>query len=96
MQRLVQLALDFFGGGGVPSGPAEPQAPRAPFAAPPAAPQGGPAPARPGSRSAGRGMPTPDARPMPVEFRHPAASREVVLGDALVAYALQRLSLIHI
>lgn len=98
MQRLVQLALDFFGGGGVPSGPAEPQAPRAPFAAPPAAPQGGPAPARPGSRSAGPDMrtpaptpaPAPDARPVPVEFRHPAASREVVLGDALVAYALQR------
>ncbi len=91
MQRLVQLALDFFGGGGgVPPGPAEPQASRAPSAAPPAASQGGPAPAHPGNRSAGPGMPAPDARPLPVEFRHPAASREVVLGDALVAYALQR------
>ena len=91
MQRLVQLALDFFGS--APSGPEVPHVPHdAPSVPPRTAPQGAPVPVIPGAIHTGPGMPAPsrDARPVPVEFRHPAANREVVLGDALVAYALQR------
>ncbi|WP_287744053.1 SprT family zinc-dependent metalloprotease [Diaphorobacter sp.] len=79
MQRLVQLALDFLGGGSSPdSGVPQPkraiapvqQAPDAPLLVAPAPPLG-------------------DLL-TPAVFRHPAASREVLLGDAVVAYALQR------
>ena len=79
MQRLVQLALDFLGGGSSPdSGAPQPkrviapvqQAPEASLLVAPAPPLG-------------------DLL-TPAVFRHPAASREVLLGDAVVAYALQR------
>ena len=79
MQRLVQLALDFLGGGSSPdSGVPQPkraiapvqQALDAPLLVEPAPPLG-------------------DLL-TPAVFRHPAASREVLLGDAVVAYALQR------
>ena len=79
MQRLVQLALDFLGGGSSPDSevpqpkraiaPVQ-QAPEAPLLVAPAPPLG-------------------DLL-TPAVFRHPAASREVLLGDAVVAYALQR------
>lgn len=100
MQRLVQLALDLFGGAGespAATGPAPrrqrvresmPKVPVTPdlraLAAPdsiarPAAPAGPPVPGVPlGTLLA------------PAIFRHPQASREVLLGDAVVAYALQR------
>ncbi|MDA8522519.1 M48 family metallopeptidase [Acidovorax sp. NCPPB 4044] len=99
MQRLVQLALDFFGGAAEPSAPAKPPrvlvpkgtgvagsiekfAPEIIAIEPTLAPAVIPAPAAP-------------AVPLgtllsPAQFRHPRANREVLLGEALVAYALQR------
>jgi len=81
MQRLVQLALDFFD-----TPPASPAAApkvveplplaQVPVAAPPR-PVGPPA------------VPLPSLL-SPAEFRHPEAKRELLLGDAVVAYALQR------
>jgi len=106
MQRLVQLALDFF----------DPPAPSTP-AAPPVAVAGPSAPVlklnRPevlvkqssdaienvafglSANSARPARPALPAAPLPsllspAEFRHPKANREVLLGDAVVAYALQR------
>lgn len=79
MQRLVQLALDFLGGGSSPdSGVPQPKRAIAPVQqAPEASLLVAPAP------------PLGDLL-TPAVFRHPAASREVLLGDAVVAYALQR------
>ena len=81
MQRLVQLALDFFDT--PPASPAPvskavepPPLAKAPVAAPPR-PVGPPA------------VPLPSLL-SPAEFRHPEAKRELLLGDAVVAYALQR------
>ncbi|WP_342721829.1 SprT family zinc-dependent metalloprotease [Acidovorax sp. FHTAMBA] len=96
MQRLVQLALDLFDPPGAlaaaPGGNAENIKQKMPpaldgkaLAAPEkianssAAPAPAPAPAAP--------LPSLLS---PAEFRHPQASREVLLGDAVVAYALQR------
>ncbi|CAM3494068.1 M48 family metallopeptidase [Paracidovorax anthurii] len=92
MQRLVQLALDFFGGAADRPAPANAPADSernrphvGDFSAKHApdlivkTPPGPAAPAGP----PGRGL-------APVQFRHPRANRELRLGDALVAYALQR------
>lgn len=98
MQRLVQLALDLFD----PPVAAAPCANAEDFKQkvaqvddlsgllapvniakqPTAAPAAPPAPAPPA-------VPLPSLL-SPAEFRHPQASREVLLGDAVVAYALQR------
>jgi len=85
MQRLVQLALDLF----------DPPADTAPAAEKiqqkiPLAP-GGQAPLA--IKTIAKGA--PPAPPLgsllaPASFRHPRANREVLLGDAVVAYALQR------
>ncbi|WP_284429705.1 SprT family zinc-dependent metalloprotease [Acidovorax sp. SUPP950] len=106
MQRLVQLALDLFGGA-APAGPptAPASAPRARNSRPNAADAGGsiaddaidlvakdaakpsPSPAPPVAKA----PPVPLGTLLsPAIFRHPRASREVLLGDAVVAYALQR------
>ncbi len=96
MQRLVQLALDLFD----PPAAAEP-APLAPAAGVPdtkpkmpSAPDGQAliAPKNIVNRPS---IPAPPAVPLPsllspAEFRHPQANRELLLGDAVVAYALQR------
>ena len=104
MQRLVQLALDLFDPP-APSTPAAPPVagPSAPVLKPdgPEAQvkpslsaiengASGPAasPARP-ARPALPAAPLPSLL-SPAEFRHPKANREVLLGDAVVAYALQR------
>jgi len=118
MQRLVQLALDLFGG----PAPADPPQPapeprqsgskpnqadagdliagdaiksvakggqkRGPVVAPPA-------PTKPAASPSASPSASAPAAPLgtllsPAIFRHPRASREVLLGDALVAYALQR------
>lgn len=120
MQRLVQLALDLWGGG-TPASPGpgdEPpasappaSAPRAPAAdTPPATSEPNRAPAldvdgsdaikKVANRHLPAGTrpavaPAPAAEPLgtlltPAIFRHPRAQREVLLGDALVGYALQR------
>ncbi|MBV7540274.1 M48 family metallopeptidase [Acidovorax sp. sic0104] len=88
MQRLVQLALDLF------DAPLAPPAVAAPAPAPFAAPSPAPTP-QPGA--AGKVLPPahPPAVPLPsllhpAEFRHPQSNRQVLLGDALVAYALTR------
>ena len=94
MQRLVQLALDLF------------DPPPPPAAAPAAAPGRNVADFKPKVPPALDGqalvapknvvtLPAAPAVPLPsllspAEFRHPQASREVLLGDAVVAYALQR------
>ncbi|GKT22000.1 SprT family zinc-dependent metalloprotease [Acidovorax sp. SUPP3334] len=116
MQRLVQLALDLFGGpppgeaqpprqGGSPSNPvsagdliagdaiekvAKGDRKQGPVGiAPPARAKPAPSP------SPTTSSPSAPAAPLgtllsPAILRHPRASREVLLGDALVAYALQR------
>ena len=98
MQRLVQLALDLWGSGA----PAAPDAKATPGLKPnrPPAPdvqaqsainlvanQPAALPARPAA--------SPPPEPLgtlltPAIFRHPLAQREVLLGDALIGYALQR------
>ncbi|MFN7153166.1 MAG: M48 family metallopeptidase [Acidovorax sp.] len=96
MQRLVQLALDLF------DPPPSPAAAPAPAAAPggsvadfkPKVPlaldgQALVAPKTVVNRPAAPAVPLPSLL-SPAEFRHPQASREVLLGDAVVAYALQR------
>ncbi|AOG22312.1 M48 family metallopeptidase [Acidovorax sp. RAC01] len=104
MQRLVQLALDLFDPPAPPMPAAPPVAgPSAPVLKPdgPEAQvkpslsaiengANGPAasPARP-ARPALPAAPLPSLL-SPAEFRHPKANREVLLGDAVVAYALQR------
>jgi predicted metal-dependent hydrolase len=83
VQRLVQLALDLF------------DAPQA--GVPPSKKGGqkvhpaldGKAPIAPKIIAETPSVPLP-ALLAPAEFRHPQASREVRLGDAVVAYALQR------
>lgn len=93
MQRLVQLALDLF----------DPPPAAAPAAVAPAAggadtrqkmppaPDGQAlvAPKTIVSSAAAPAVPLPSLL-SPAEFRHPQANREVLLGDAVVAYALQR------
>jgi predicted metal-dependent hydrolase len=98
MQRLVQLALDLFdpapspaaAPAALPGGHAAEFKPKTPPALDDQAlvapktvvfnrPLSPPAPA----------VPLPSLL-SPAEFRHPQASREVLLGDAVVAYALQR------
>ena len=97
MQRLVQLALDLFDPpvpersvGASPTGSAaqkiKQKLPLGLVDKAQSAPE------------AGAGLALPAAPPAPAlasllsptEFRHPQASREVLLGDAVVAYALQR------
>ncbi|MBT9514137.1 MAG: M48 family metallopeptidase [Acidovorax sp.] len=93
MQRLVQLALDLFD----PPAAAAP-APVAPAAGGPSTKQKTPpapdgqaliAPKIIATRPAALAVPLPSLL-SPAEFRHPQASRELLLGDAVVAYALQR------
>lgn len=96
MQRLVQLALDLFdpppAAAPVPVAPAagvsdtKPKMPSAPDG------QALVAPKKIVNRPS---IPAPPAVPLPsllspAEFRHPQANRELLLGDAVVAYALQR------
>ena len=93
MQRLVQLALDFFDPPVAPAGPAAAPGVKAADSKPklPPAPDGK-APVAPKTvvnRPAAPAVPLPSLL-SPAEFRHPQASREVLLGDAVVAYALQR------
>lgn len=78
VQRCVQLALDLFG-------PAPAPKATPPMAQAPTAPEN--QAHRPAPASAASALPSLLA---PAEFRHPQASRELLLGDALVAYALQR------
>lgn len=102
MQRLVQLALDLFdppGPGRSTEAPAQAGAAPAP-AAPglkqkvPAAPnqhaQNAPDFAAKDVRAAQPPALTLPSLLSPAEFRHPQANREVLLGNAVVAYALQR------
>ncbi|WP_040330406.1 M48 family metallopeptidase, partial [Acidovorax delafieldii] len=101
MQRLVQLALDLFD----PPGPgcsteAPTQAGAAPAPAAPGLKQK--VPAVPQHAQNAPGFAAKDVRAAqppaltlpsllsPAEFRHPQANREVLLGNAVVAYALQR------
>ena len=96
MQRLVQLALDFFDPPVAPAGPAAAPGVKAADSKPklPPAPDGK-APVAPKTVVNRPAAPAAPAVPLPsllspAEFRHPQASREVLLGDAVVAYALQR------
>ena len=100
MQRLVQLALDLFD----PPGPQERAAGASPTAAgplaqkikpkPPVAPvdKAQSAPENVANSALPSAAPAPALASLlsPAEFRHPQANREVLLGDALVAYALHR------
>ena len=100
MQRLVQLALDLFD----PPGPQERAAGASPTAAgplaqkikpkPPVAPvdKAQSAPENVANSALPSAAPAPALASLlsPAEFRHPQANREVLLGDAVVAYALQR------
>lgn len=86
MQRLVQLALDLFDppeAGHPASVVAERKAPAAPDSQAPVASK---KIAKPTTSDA-VGLP---ALLVPAHFRHPQANREVLLGDAVVAYRLQR------
>ncbi|WP_100411832.1 M48 family metallopeptidase [Acidovorax sp. 69] len=90
MQRLVQLALDLFDPPGAPVAAPRPVVadlkPNKPLV------QVNKALIAPESvaiRPAAPAVPLPSLL-SPAEFRHPQASREVLLGDAVVAYALQR------
>lgn len=100
MQRLVQLALDLFGCAGEPpaAGGTAPRRqrtrefmPKVPAAADLIA-LSAPDPVAPPVVTAGPSVPGVPLGTLltPAIFRHPQASREVLLGDALVAYALQR------
>ena len=96
MQRLVQLALDFFDPPVAPAGPAAAPGVKAADSKSklPPAPDGK-APVAPKTVVSRPAVPAVPAVPLPsllspAEFRHPQASREVLLGDAVVAYALQR------
>ena len=90
MQRLVQLALDLFDPPGAPAAVPSPVAavltPNQPQALVDQAPV---APKTIVQRPAAPAVPLPSLL-SPAEFRHPQANREVLLGDAVVAYALQR------
>ncbi|WP_440113769.1 M48 family metallopeptidase [Acidovorax sp. BL-A-41-H1] len=93
MQRLVQLALDLFD----PPAAAAPAPVALAAGVPdtkqkmPSAPDGQAlvAPKTIVNRPAAPAVPLPSLL-SPAEFRHPQANREVLLGDAVVAYALQR------
>lgn len=88
MHKLVQLALDFFD----PPEDAPRLAPVPDAARKEPAVTGNPAQNAP-ENIATAVRPAAVALPSllsPVEFRHPRASREVLLGEAVVAYALQR------
>lgn len=74
MQRLVQLAFDFF-----EALDSKPKQPPAPVCKAPEAPEIG----------ASDPVPLPTVL-APAAFRHPRARREVRLGDAVVAYAFER------
>ena len=83
MQRFVQLALDLFD---APATAAQESERKRPPTA------NGQAPTAPESRAR---IVEPEAARLPdvlapASFRHPRANREVVLGDAVVGYALQR------
>ena len=93
MQRLVQLALDLFD-----PPPAAAPAAVAPAAGVPDTKQKMPpapdgqaliAPKKIVNSPAAPAVPLPSLL-SPAEFRHPQANRELLLGDAVVAYALQR------
>ena len=104
MQRLVQLALDLFdppgpdrsaagaSGGGAVSGLLAPEAKKNEPVVP--VDLASRAPDSEAKENAPRpAVPPAAALPSllsPAEFRHPQANREVLLGDAVVAYALQR------
>lgn len=81
MQRLVQLALDFLGNGSGPVSGARSSQPKPVVAPNPQAPTA--------PLTIAQSPPLGDLL-TPAVFRHPAANREVLLGDARVAYALQR------
>lgn len=88
MQRLVQLALDLF----EPPDPAPRGEGSDPDKPSTRGDKASPAPENIANRPLAPGAP---AAPLPsllspAEFRHPRANREVLLGDAVVAYALQR------
>ncbi len=99
MQRLVQLALDLFdppgperAGGTAPSvagSPTEKIKPKLPAAL---ADKAQAAPEKGANIAPPVAAPAPALALLlpPAEFRHPQANREVQLGDAVVAYALQR------
>jgi len=93
MQRLVQLALDLFdppaAAAPAPQAPALGEASTKPKM--PSAPDGKAlvAPKTIVNRPAAPAVPLPSLL-SPAEFRHPQANRELLLGDAVVAYALQR------
>lgn len=78
MQRLVQLALDFLGGGSAPAADIRPKQPVAPVHQAPVA-----------TKKIAKPVPLGDLL-APAIFRHPQANREALLGDARVAYVLQR------
>ncbi|WP_087748413.1 MULTISPECIES: M48 family metallopeptidase [unclassified Acidovorax] len=100
MQRLVQLALDLFDPPGpqeraagasptVAGSPAEKIKPKLPVALVDKAQA---APETVANNAPPTAAPAPALASLlsPAEFRHPQANREVLLGDAVVAYALQR------
>ncbi|WP_440106982.1 M48 family metallopeptidase [Acidovorax sp. BL-A-41-H1] len=100
MQRLVQLALDLFD----PPAPSTPAAPPVAVGGPseqvfrsnrPQVQEDTSPNAIEGIANKTLARPALPAAPLPsllspAEFRHPKANREVLLGDAVVAYALQR------
>ena len=90
MQRLVQLALDLVDPPGAPAAAPSPMAaglkPNQPQAL---VDHASVAPKTIVQRPAAPAVPLPSLL-SPAEFRHPQANREVLLGDAVVAYALQR------
>ena len=79
MQRLVQLALDFWGGSAAPALGFKPDQPAAPASQAPPAP-----------RKIAKPAPPLGDLLAPAVFRHPQANRQVLLGDARVAYWLTR------
>ena len=102
MQRLVQLALDLFdppgpvrsagapGQAGAASAPVAPDSKLKPPVAHNQRAQDAPYFL---AKEMGAAQPPAPALPSllsPAEFRHPQANREVLLGNAVVAYALQR------
>ena len=94
MQRLVQMALDLFD---PPSAPAvvavPPPAPKIESKTPPTLDtQGFGAAEKVANKVTPFAAPAVALRSLlsPAEFRHPGANREVLLGDAVVGYALTR------
>lgn len=87
MQRLVQLALDLFDAPvAQPAAPAVPASGAANLPPEEQARQAAPQIAPPPTAAA---VPLPSLL-SPAEFHHPQANRQLLLGDAVVAYALQR------